>query len=89
MGGIIWQLVDDLELADTSLQLARHLAAQPTFGLGLIKKALLASETNSLDAQLDLERDFSAPRPGAAMITAKGSAHFWPNGHHSSAGNRP
>ncbi|ENY57752.1 enoyl-CoA hydratase, partial [Klebsiella pneumoniae subsp. pneumoniae KpMDU1] len=35
-----------------------HLAAQPTFGLGLIKKALLASETNSLDAQLDLERDY-------------------------------
>ncbi len=56
--GIIWQLVDDSELADTSLQLARHLAAQPTFGLGLIKKALLASETNSLDAQLDLERDY-------------------------------
>lgn len=56
--GIIWQLVDDSELADTSLQLARHLAVQPTFGLGLIKKALLASETNSLDAQLDLERDY-------------------------------
>ena len=56
--GIIWQLVDDAELADTSLQLARHLAAQPTFGLGLIKKALLAAETNSLDAQLDLERDY-------------------------------
>ena len=36
--GIIWQLVDDSELADTSLQLARHLAAQPTFGLGLIKR---------------------------------------------------
>ena len=56
--GMIWQLVDDSELADTSLQLGRHLAAQPTFGLGLIKKALLASETNSLDAQLDLERDY-------------------------------
>lgn len=56
--GMIWQLVEDAELADTSLRLARHLAAQPTFGLGLIKKALLASETNSLDAQLDLERDY-------------------------------
>ncbi|WP_410260890.1 enoyl-CoA hydratase-related protein [Klebsiella pneumoniae] len=31
---IIWQLVDDSELADTSLQLARHLAAQPTLVLG-------------------------------------------------------
>ncbi|TCW07783.1 2-(1,2-epoxy-1,2-dihydrophenyl)acetyl-CoA isomerase [Raoultella sp. BIGb0138] len=56
--GMIWQLVEDAELADTSRQLARHLASQPTFGLGLIKKALLASGTNTLDAQLDLERDY-------------------------------
>ncbi|MEF3091308.1 2-(1,2-epoxy-1,2-dihydrophenyl)acetyl-CoA isomerase PaaG [Raoultella sp. WB_B2P2-3] len=56
--GMIWQLVEDAELADTSLQLARHLATQPTFGLGLIKQALLAAETNGLDAQLDLERDY-------------------------------
>ncbi|MEL0553118.1 2-(1,2-epoxy-1,2-dihydrophenyl)acetyl-CoA isomerase PaaG [Raoultella lignicola] len=56
--GMIWQLVEDAELADTSRQLARHLATQPTFGLGLIKKALLASETQGLDAQLDLERDY-------------------------------
>ncbi|HHT0402379.1 TPA: 2-(1,2-epoxy-1,2-dihydrophenyl)acetyl-CoA isomerase PaaG [Raoultella ornithinolytica] len=56
--GMIWQLVEDAELADTSRQLARHLATQPTFGLGLIKKTLQASETNGLDAQLDLERDY-------------------------------
>ncbi|WP_373392590.1 2-(1,2-epoxy-1,2-dihydrophenyl)acetyl-CoA isomerase PaaG [Raoultella ornithinolytica] len=56
--GMIWQLVEDAELADTSRQLARHLATQPTFGLGLIKKALQASETYGLDAQLDLERDY-------------------------------
>lgn len=56
--GMIWQLVEDAELADTSRQLARHLATQPAFGLGLIKKALQASETNGLDAQLDLERDY-------------------------------
>lgn len=56
--GMIWQLVEDAELADTSRQLARHLATQPTFGLGLIKKALQASETNGLDAQLELERDY-------------------------------
>lgn len=56
--GMIWQQVEDAELADTSRQLARHLATQPTFGLGLIKKALQVSETNGLDAQLDLERDY-------------------------------
>ena len=37
--------------------LARHLATQPTMGLGLIKRALLASAANDLDAQLDVERD--------------------------------
>jgi 2-(1,2-epoxy-1,2-dihydrophenyl)acetyl-CoA isomerase len=33
------------------------LAAGPTKGYGLIKKAIHASAGNSLDAQLDLERD--------------------------------
>lgn len=56
--GLIWQVVDDADLSDTSLQLARHLASQPTFGLGLIKLALNASESNTLDEQLDLERDY-------------------------------
>ncbi|WP_139538087.1 2-(1,2-epoxy-1,2-dihydrophenyl)acetyl-CoA isomerase PaaG [Klebsiella spallanzanii] len=56
--GMIWQLVDDAELKDTSLTLARHLASQPTYGLGLIKKALQLAETNTLDDQLDVERDF-------------------------------
>jgi 2-(1,2-epoxy-1,2-dihydrophenyl)acetyl-CoA isomerase len=31
--------------------------AGPTHALGLIKRALAASPTNTLDAQLDLERD--------------------------------
>ncbi|MNB68548.1 1,2-epoxyphenylacetyl-CoA isomerase [compost metagenome] len=56
--GMIWQVVDDGELAATAQQLAVHLAAQPTFGLGLIKQAINAAETNTLDAQLDLERDY-------------------------------
>jgi len=56
--GMIWQVVDDAELTDTARQLAVHLASQPTFGLGLIKQAINAAETNTLDAQLDLERDY-------------------------------
>ncbi|QGN37921.1 2-(1,2-epoxy-1,2-dihydrophenyl)acetyl-CoA isomerase PaaG [Klebsiella oxytoca] len=56
--GMIWQVVDDAELKDTSLTLARHLATQPTYGLGLIKKALQLAETQTLDRQLDLERDY-------------------------------
>jgi 2-(1,2-epoxy-1,2-dihydrophenyl)acetyl-CoA isomerase len=55
--GLIWKCVDDEQLADESQSLARHLATQPTAGLGAIKRALLASATNTLDAQLDLEQD--------------------------------
>ena len=81
--GMIWQLVEDDELVDTSLQLARHLAAQPTFGLGLIKQALLAAETNGLDAQLDLERDYQRMagrsadyREGVSAFLAKRPPRF-------------
>lgn len=56
--GMIWQVVDDAQLNDTASQLARHLATQPTFGLGLIKQAINLAETQSLDSQLDLERDY-------------------------------
>jgi 2-(1,2-epoxy-1,2-dihydrophenyl)acetyl-CoA isomerase len=55
--GLIWRVIADERLMDEATALARHLATQPTKGLGLIKRALLASATNSLDAQLDLERD--------------------------------
>jgi 2-(1,2-epoxy-1,2-dihydrophenyl)acetyl-CoA isomerase len=55
--GLIWKVVDDNKLADVSSSLARQLADGPTKGFGLIKKALYASATNTLDAQLDLERD--------------------------------
>lgn len=55
--GLIWKCVADEELASTAEQMARHLATQPTRGLGLIKRAMLASSDNSLDDQLDLERD--------------------------------
>jgi len=55
--GLIWKCVDDDALADETAQLARHLAAQPTKALGMIKKALRAAVNNDFDTQLDLERD--------------------------------
>lgn len=55
--GLIWKCVDDARLADDSRALARHFATQPTRGLAAIKQALQASALNSLDQQLDLERD--------------------------------
>jgi 2-(1,2-epoxy-1,2-dihydrophenyl)acetyl-CoA isomerase len=54
---MIWKAVEDVSLMDEAHRLAAHFAAQPTVGLGLIKQALDASETNDLDQQLDLERD--------------------------------
>ena len=55
--GLIWKVVDDKSLGDEAMVLSKALAQGPTKGYGLIKKALLASPGNSLDAQLDLERD--------------------------------
>jgi 2-(1,2-epoxy-1,2-dihydrophenyl)acetyl-CoA isomerase len=55
--GLIWRAVDDARLMEEAATIARALAAGPTKGYGLIKKALHASAGNSLDAQLDLERD--------------------------------
>jgi 2-(1,2-epoxy-1,2-dihydrophenyl)acetyl-CoA isomerase len=55
--GMIWKAVDDADLMAEAHRLAQHLATQPTTGLSLIKKALDAAEANTLDEQLDLERD--------------------------------
>lgn len=55
--GLIWRCVDDAELGAQAQKLATHLAGQPTRALAAIKQALHASATNTLDAQLDLERD--------------------------------
>ena len=55
--GLIWRCVDDDALIAEASALATHLATQPTRGLGLIKRAFLASADNSLGEQLDLERD--------------------------------
>jgi 2-(1,2-epoxy-1,2-dihydrophenyl)acetyl-CoA isomerase len=55
--GLIWKAVDDATLFDEATAIARRLAAGPTRGLGLTKRAIQAAATNGLDAQLDLERD--------------------------------
>jgi 2-(1,2-epoxy-1,2-dihydrophenyl)acetyl-CoA isomerase len=55
--GLIWKAVDDGKLLDEATTIARALASGPTKGFGLVKKAIYASAGNSLDAQLELERD--------------------------------
>ena len=55
--GLIWKCVDDATLMDEAQAIAHALAAGPTHTYGTIKKAIYASATNTLDQQLDLERD--------------------------------
>jgi 2-(1,2-epoxy-1,2-dihydrophenyl)acetyl-CoA isomerase len=56
--GLIWKAVEDAALMAEATALCDHFAKAPTFGLSLIKRALNASADNTLDQQLDLERDF-------------------------------
>jgi len=55
--GLIWKVVEDAQLAKEAALVAQNLAAGPTRSYGLLKRAMQASPGNSLDAQLDLERD--------------------------------
>ncbi|HCY62119.1 MAG TPA: 2-(1,2-epoxy-1,2-dihydrophenyl)acetyl-CoA isomerase [Oxalobacteraceae bacterium] len=56
--GLIWKCVEDAELDDAVAKLARHFAAAPTLGLARTKQAIYASPANSLEQQLNLERDY-------------------------------
>jgi len=55
--GLIWQVHHDEKLMAEATALAKQMAAGPTHGLGLIKRAVHAASTQDFDAQLDLERD--------------------------------
>ena len=56
--GMIYAVKPDDEFLHHTQELAHHLATQPTYGLGLIKRALNESLDNDLDTQLDVERDY-------------------------------
>lgn len=73
--GMIWKMVEDPALMAEAHRLAAYLAGQPTDGLALIKQAFIASETNSLDQQLDLERDLQG-RAGRTLDCAEGMSAF-------------
>jgi 2-(1,2-epoxy-1,2-dihydrophenyl)acetyl-CoA isomerase len=73
--GLIWKVVDDERLMTDAASLARRLASGPTKGFGLLKRAMYASATNSLDAQLDLERDLQR-EAGFSEDSRRGVAEF-------------
>jgi 2-(1,2-epoxy-1,2-dihydrophenyl)acetyl-CoA isomerase len=81
--GLIWRCVEDAEFASAVDALAKQLAAAPTKGLARTKQALYASWENTLEQQLDVERDyqrelgFSADyAEGVAAFTAKRAPNF-------------
>ncbi len=81
--GMIWQCVDDAELPVVAGRMVDHFANAPTKGLARTKEALYASPASTLEAQLDLERDFIRElgmsddyREGVAAFMAKRPPQF-------------
>ncbi|GAA4406090.1 2-(1,2-epoxy-1,2-dihydrophenyl)acetyl-CoA isomerase [Advenella faeciporci] len=73
--GLIWQAVDDDQLQTKATELARQLAQGPTFGQGLIKQAIQTAAVNTMDQQLDLERDLQR-QAGCSEDYAEGVTAF-------------
>lgn len=73
--GLVWQVVDDADLATAAAKLAAHFAQQPTRAIAAIKQAMRASATQTLDQQLDLERDLQREL-GASHDYAEGVQAF-------------
>ena len=81
--GLIWKCVDDGEFVATTDAMAAQLADAPTAGLAAIKRALYASSGNTLEQQLDVERDAqralgnsSDYREGVAAFLEKRAPRF-------------
>ena len=55
--GLVYEVVPGAALADVAHGIAKRLAAMPTRGLGLAKRALNAGFSNDLDAHLALEEE--------------------------------
>jgi 2-(1,2-epoxy-1,2-dihydrophenyl)acetyl-CoA isomerase len=69
--GLIWRCVPDEALMDEAMAMAEHFAKAPTKGLAFTKKAMLASSTNTLEQQLQLE---------AGMMRELGYSHDYREG---------
>lgn len=81
--GMVWQVFDDAELMPEATRLAQKMAAGPTLSYAAIKQAMNRAGTNTLDQQLDLERDSQRAlgqsadfKEGVAAFLAKRAANF-------------
>jgi 2-(1,2-epoxy-1,2-dihydrophenyl)acetyl-CoA isomerase len=73
--GLVYKIFDDEVFHEEALKIATGLAAKPTQALAAMKAALNAAAGNSLDAQLDLERD-TQRKMGYAPDFAEGVTAF-------------
>ncbi len=83
--GLIWRTVPDGELLPEAERIAAQLATQPAAAMALIKRALATAGSNTLDQQLDLERDLQREcgasadfREGTQAFLEKRPARFGP-----------
>jgi 2-(1,2-epoxy-1,2-dihydrophenyl)acetyl-CoA isomerase len=81
--GLIWRCVPDEALMIEAMAMAEHFAAAPTKGLAFTKKAMLASWTNTLEQQLQMEAGMMRElgyshdyREGVAAFIEKRQPHF-------------
>jgi 2-(1,2-epoxy-1,2-dihydrophenyl)acetyl-CoA isomerase len=81
--GLIWRCVEDDQLVEVAGQLAAQMAAGPTRGFARTKEAIYAALDNTLEQQLDLERDYQRElgfgadyREGVAAFMAKRPPQF-------------
>src|SRR3954465_1824446 len=73
--GLIWRCGRGTELAPTVDAVAQQLAAAPTRGLARTKQAIYESSGRTLEAQLDVERDYQREL-GYSADYAEGVAAF-------------
>jgi len=73
--GLIYRACPAASLGEEASQLAIHLAAQPTLGLGYTKRLLNAALVNDLDSQLELEAELQGAA-GRSSDYAEGVAAF-------------
>lgn len=84
--GLVWRVMPDEGLLPEAERIAAQLAAQPAQAVALTKRALNASAANTLDQQLDLERDLQRAcgasadfREGVQAFLQKRPARFGPS----------
>lgn len=73
--GLVYKIFPDAELQEGAMILAKRMAQMPTRGIGLTKKALNYSLRNTLNEQLEVEKDLQG-QAGRTSDNAEGINAF-------------